>query len=803
MFNKKASKNYKIDYWHIVPIVLLLVLAWGITYAFSIYNQEEEVFYRKTFESQVFWAQENVENRVAHMRKQAFAEGDTIVKNKVDVKVFESSARELLAQYPELNQASWFDARGQWIYGMRSDEERNETMISNPTSDKISRDKTLNFIEGGNQNQTIVECLMPIPTTRPNGQMMLAGFLQTRGNIEDLFDLLLPIEFTQGHLIKLYYEGSLVYSNLAKFSDSAVFNQRIKSQQRSQMCDSDIMVVVVPLAYEKSQILYWGMMAMLGLIGLSMVALVAGMLEKYRRFNAMHEIKQQFQIRQAFENSLNVGVRIHAPNGYLTYVNEVFTKMIGYDAEEILHRPVHLLPYVPPEEVDSVNAFRAQTLPIAEQMAQGSTQNYHRITKFKHKDGRYITTLMRGASLFDTQGNLTGWVTSVEDVTEKIRMETELKQEFSMRRAIEDALHVGVRVHEMNGRVIYANPAFYDMVGYEAQEVIGTEFYDGPYYLAEEQEKLKNLIAFCIEHAQDIVLMESSRGYFMPLKFKSKDGAIKDMIMRGGVVVDERGKVNGWVTSVEDVTERKRLEDFKINETKRLETLQYLINLGEMASAISHELNQPLSAISGYAAGLYNYLLNNPNNIDVGKVSEISEKLKNQAERASKVTRRVQRFVKSKELNLVNISVGPLLEQTADLMELELRQKNCQLTIRGLEQPWPKVYIDIAMVQHAIINIVRNSMDALIDSGSPVRKIDIEITQHSEYLICLTIKDTGPGVPKELVDSIFEPFFTTKEQGVGIGLNICRTMIESIGGHIWAKSREESGGFYITLPILA
>jgi signal transduction histidine kinase len=91
----------------------------------------------------------------------------------------------------------------------------------------------------------------------------------------------------------------------------------------------------------------------------------------------------------------------------------------------------------------------------------------------------------------------------------------------------------------------------------------------------------------------------------------------------------------------------------------------------------------------------------------------------------------------------------------------------------------------------------------LIDSGSPQKKIDIEITQHSENLICLIIKDTGPGVPKEIIDSIFEPFFTTKEQGVGIGLNICRTMIESIGGHIWAKSIEEGGGFYITLPILA
>ncbi|MBS1175026.1 MAG: tmoS 2 [Burkholderiaceae bacterium] len=803
MFDRKSPKRYQIDYWHIVPIALLIVLALAIAYAFSRYSQAEEMIYRKAFESQVFWAQENVENRVAHLRKEAFAKGDVIVKSKVDAKIFQASAGDLLSQYPELNQVSWFDARGQWMYGMSSNEERNESMMSShPSLHKVTRDKLLNFVDDDVQHQTIVECLMPIPTTRPNGQMILAGFLQTRAKINDLLELLLPNEFTQGHLIKLYSDGQLVYSNLSTFSDRAVFNQRIKSQQRVQMCDSNILVVVVPLAYQQPKVLYWGLLMILGLIGLSMVALVVGMLEKYQRHQTMREIKQQFQIRQAFENSLNVGVRIHAPNGYLTYVNEVFTKMVGYDAEEILHRPVHLLPYVPPEEVDNINAFRAQTLPIAEQIAQGSTQNYHRLTKFKRKDGQYITTLMRGASLFDVQGNLTGWVTSVEDVTEKIRTESELKQEFSMRRAIEDALHVGVRVHEINGRVIYANPAFYEMVGYGADEVIGTEFHDAPYYLAEEQGKLKDLIAFCIEHAQDIIVMQSSRGYFMPLKFRCKDGSIKDMMMRGGVMVDENGKISGWVTSVEDVTERKRLEDFKINETKRLETLQYLINLGEMASAIAHELNQPLSAISGYAAGLHNYLLNRSKNIDVVKVSEIAEKLKNQAERASKVTHRVQRFVKSKDLNLACMPVQPLLEQTADLMELELRQKKCQLTIHGLENSWPEVYVDISMVQHAIINIVRNSMDALIDSGAPCRKIDIEITQYSEYFICLIINDTGPGVPKEIIDSIFEPFFTTKQQGVGIGLNICRTAIESMSGHIWAKSREEGGGFYITLPIL-
>ena len=801
MFNTVFFKKYKTDYWHIVPIVLLLILAGAIGYLFLRYDKAQEAFYRRTFESQVFWAQENVENRVAHLRKEGFVAGDAIVKNGFNLELFQKSASDLLVRYPELNRVSWFDANGQWIYGVASDEQRKQFAITESVHEQVTRNQFLEFSETGDLRQTIAQCSMPIPTTRPDGRMVLAGFLQAQLKIENLLGLLLSTELTQGNLIKLYSNGNLIYSNLSAFPDGTVFHQKVKYQKNTQICDSEIAVIVVPVVHARPNVLYWSVMLVFALIGLSIAALIAGMLEKYGRFQAMREIEQQFQIRQAFENSLNVGIRIHAPNGYLTYVNDVFTRMVGYDAEEILYRPEHLLPYVCSDEVTDINEFHVQAKGVGEQSTSEYTKSHDRITRFKRKDGRCMTVLVRGVSLFDGQGNLTGWVTSVEDVTEKIQIEYKLKQEFSMRRAIEDALHVGVRVHDVNGRVLYANPAFYDMVGYGAEDVIGTEFYDAPYYVSDEQEKLKKLLNFCKEHAQDIVLMESSRGYFMPLKFKCRDGSVKDMIMRGGVMFDERGVLSGWVTSIEDVTEQKRLEDFKINETKRLETLQYLINLGEMASAISHELNQPLSAISGYAAGLSNYLLNTPNNIDIGKISEVSEKLRNQAERASKVTRRVQRFVKSKELNLVYVSIASLLEQTADLIEFELKQKYCQLTIHGLDQTWPNVYIDVAMVQHAIINIVRNSMDALVEFNPPLKKIDIYITRHSEYLLCLVIKDTGPGVPKEIIDSIFEPFFTTKKQGVGIGLNICRTTIESIGGHIWAKPKEEGGGFYITLPI--
>jgi hypothetical protein len=201
----------------------------------------------------------------------------------------------LLAQYPELNRISWFDARGQWVYAVHLDEHLNKSMMSSsPSPHKITRNNRLTFLKEEGQYQTIAECVIPISTTRPNGQMMLAGFLQTRTKINDLFELLLPNEFTQGHLIRLYFDGQLVYSNQSIFSDSVAFNQRMKSQQRVQMCDSEILVVVMPLAYQQPQILYWGLLTMLGLIGLAIAALVAGMVEKNQRHQTMCEIKQQY-----------------------------------------------------------------------------------------------------------------------------------------------------------------------------------------------------------------------------------------------------------------------------------------------------------------------------------------------------------------------------------------------------------------------------------------------------------------------------------------------------------------------------
>ena len=189
--------------WHIVPIMLLLILALGLVYAFSLYTQQEGLLYRKVFESQIFWAQENVENRVAHMRKKALEEGDAIVKKDFNADTIKKSASEMLTQYPELNRVSWFDARGQWVYGVDSDKSRNESVVTRAPANGIQRETLLSFIKDQGQNQTIAECLVPIPTTHPNGQMMLAGFLQLRTKIDDLLVMLLPNEVTQQNLIKL------------------------------------------------------------------------------------------------------------------------------------------------------------------------------------------------------------------------------------------------------------------------------------------------------------------------------------------------------------------------------------------------------------------------------------------------------------------------------------------------------------------------------------------------------------------------------------------------------------------------
>ena len=147
------------------------------------------------------------------------------------------------------------------------------------------------------------------------------------------------------------------------------------------------------------------------------------------------------------------------------------------------------------------------------------------------------------------------------------------------------------------------------------------------------------------------------------------------------------------------------------------------------------------------------------------------------------------------------MDVPNLIDQVIDFMELELRQKGCHIETHPTSSDLPSVFMDRTMAQQILINILRNAIDAMIEYNVIDKRIDIYAEQYSTHHVMISIFDKGPGVPEDKVETIFQPFYTTKTQGIGIGLNICRTMIESNGGRLWAKADANGGIFYLTMPI--
>ena len=158
-------------------------------------------------------------------------------------------------------------------------------------------------------------------------------------------------------------------------------------------------------------------------------------------------------------------------------------------------------------------------------------------------------------------------------------------------------------------------------------------------------------------------------------------------------------------------------------------------------------------------------------------------------------------FIRQKEFTPTQVNAQYLIEQALDFMELELRQHQCTIQNDISQVPLPDIFVDGDMVQQILINVIRNALDAMANANVANKAITITASKYSEQHLLIEIMDNGPGVPADKVEAIFQAFYTTKTNGVGIGLNICRTMIESNGGRMWAKTDDAGGVFYITLPL--
>ncbi len=364
----------------------------------------------------------------------------------------------------------------------------------------------------------------------------------------------------------------------------------------------------------------------------------------------------------------------------------------------------------------------------------------------------------------------------VRDVRRRSRAERALAESLAFRKAMEDSLVTGLRARDLQGRITYVNPAFCQMVGYRAEDIVGqmTPPYWPPEladeYARRQAARLAGETARSPREGFETMFVRSTGEHFSVLIFEAP-------------LVDSDGRQTGWMSAVLDISEQRRIEELSRQQHERLQATARLATVGEMASLLSHELNQPLAAIASYASGSLNLMEPGPLDADTaGMLRQAAERISEQAERAGRVIKSVHDFVRRREQSHEAVRCDVLVDTVLPLVRLQARKIGARVEV-DMPSPAPRAMCDRTMVEQVLLNLARNGIQAM-EPHTPAeqRELLIRVRQHHPRWVTFSVIDHGPGVPPEVARKMFTPFFTTRSEGMGLGLSLCRTVIEQHGG---------------------
>ncbi len=261
------------------------------------------------------------------------------------------------------------------------------------------------------------------------------------------------------------------------------------------------------------------------------------------------------------------------------------------------------------------------------------------------------------------------------------------------------------------------------------------------------------------------------------------------------------GKALRQVGTLHDITDRRRAEDEARQMQDRIAHYGRISTMGEMAAGIAHEVNQPLTAIATYAQACQRLIASG--NVDQEDIRAALEQIGAQALRAGEVIRRLRSFVKNREVKRDPVEPNRLLDDVQTLAQTDARHHGVRIRIEAAQNA-PLVQADAVQIQQVILNLVRNSIDAMLEIPEPQREIFLRTRVDAEGDVEFMVADRGPGVDPAALAELFNPFFSTKPGGTGLGLSISRSIVRAHGGKLWCSSNPGGGArFFFTLPAVA
>ena len=402
-------------------------------------------------------------------------------------------------------------------------------------------------------------------------------------------------------------------------------------------------------------------------------------------------------------------------------------------------------------------------------------------------DGRTVHLLTNKVPLRDATGQVTGMLGIYMDITKLKQAEITLRKSESRLQTLFDSAAEYIFVIDPEGQIIQANRYVYEQSGYKADEVIG-----------------RNIKEFFSEDSKGIcdcnfpTLRE--RGYNRAeVEFVCKDGRVIQMECSATAVPDENGDFTTFLIVQRDVTDKKRAEEERQHHHQEMAHVIRLSTAGEMASGMAHELNQPLTALLSYcgtAVSLVNSMSSPPQ-----QLGEILVRATEQAHRAGEIIRHLREFVSKGDNNQESLDIDQVIRDIIIFIKHEVQESDVKITFHPGSQTC-KIKANKIQIEQVLINMVRNSLEAIRNAEIPDGQIVLQSRILSNELVKVTVADNGPGINPAMINTLFNPFQTTKKTGMGIGLSLSRTIIETHGGKLWVDKDYENGAlFAFELPV--
>jgi PAS domain S-box-containing protein len=494
-------------------------------------------------------------------------------------------------------------------------------------------------------------------------------------------------------------------------------------------------------------------------IGLSIVIVIALLiLWRYTRYRSEAEaaLLAETGFRRAMENSMSTGMRVLDLEGRIAYVNPAFCRMIGWNEADLIGR---MPPF--PYWVPGLHDIHQQTL---ENVLTGKAPSSGLELEAQRRDGSRFSARMYVSPLLDPQGNQIGWMTSMTDITEPKRIREALtaahERFMTVLEGLDDAISVTADTND-GLELLFANRTYRRLFGAQ------TNGHDE--------------------------LLAGRRGRYTDESVEIFSASVQRWF-------EVQHRMLAWTDGrrvrlqvARDITERRQHEEASRIQQEKIQLTSRLTTMGEMASSLAHELNQPLTAIANYSMGAVAMVKSGHANME--QLLPALEKAAAQAQRAGKIISRIRDFVKRSEPRRQAVQIQTIVDNAISLAEIHARKRQV-IIAQEVPDDLPDVFADPILIEQVLLNLLKNGIESMDQSSAETLLVAVTLHQNQ---IEVAVTDRGHGLTDP--ERLFEPFFSTKSEGLGMGLNICRTIIESHHGRLWAVSNPEGGTtFRFTLP---